>query len=187
MEPITVVVDRLPPEGEQYTVELGAAELDRHFAAAGVPGVRGGGPLRARVRVLPSGRDVFVLGDLDATVQYECVRCLTAFAGTVRAEFHLTYCREPEGVGGGELELHREDLDVERLAGNVLELLPVLYEQLDLALDTHPVCREGCKGLCPRCGADRNRGECRCGGAAVDPRFAALRDWAAKGSGSKER
>ena len=47
----------------------------------------------------------------------------------------------------------------------------LLAEELDM--DTTHLCREDCKGLCHRCGADLNEGPCGCK-PEVDPRFAAL-------------
>jgi uncharacterized protein len=38
-----------------------------------------------------------------------------------------------------------------------------------------PVCREDCRGLCPSCGANRNRETCSCQIEWVDPRMDALR------------
>jgi len=37
-----------------------------------------------------------------------------------------------------------------------------LREELALAVDVYPLCREDCRGLCPRCGADLNQGPCPC-------------------------
>ena len=48
---------------------------------------------------------------------------------------------------------------------------------LDTVLPELPLrllCREDCKGLCPRCGKDRNAGPCGCPEKEVDPRLAGL-------------
>ena len=37
------------------------------------------------------------------------------------------------------------------------------------------LCRDDCKGLCPRCGADLNAGPCDCAPQTADPRWDALR------------
>lgn len=57
------------------------------------------------------------------------------------------------------------------------EMFPDLTDELNeciiLSLPCNPLCDEGCKGLCPRCGADLNKGDCGCkpGG---DARWAGL-------------
>jgi len=56
-----------------------------------------------------------------------------------------------------------------------VDLAAVVFEQILLGLPEYPECREGCKGLCPECGAELNLGACRCGDQKpVDPRLAAL-------------
>jgi uncharacterized protein len=37
-----------------------------------------------------------------------------------------------------------------------------------------PVCRPDCKGLCERCGGDRNLDECSCAPVDIDPRWDVL-------------
>ena len=43
-----------------------------------------------------------------------------------------------------------------------------------LALPTKHLCREDCRGLCPRCGKNLNEGLCGCREDKVDPRLAVL-------------
>ena len=40
-------------------------------------------------------------------------------------------------------------------------------------MDSRFLCREDCKGLCPKCGKDLNDGPCKCG-EDQDPRLAVL-------------
>jgi uncharacterized protein len=44
-----------------------------------------------------------------------------------------------------------------------------------LVVPRYAVCREACRGLCARCGADLNEEECRCRSEEGDARWAALR------------
>ena len=46
--------------------------------------------------------------------------------------------------------------------GEEIDLSPLLRERLLLALPTLPLCRDDCRGLCARCGADLNAGPCGC-------------------------
>jgi uncharacterized protein len=57
---------------------------------------------------------------------------------------------------------------------HILDLREAVRQQLVLAEPMKPLCRDGCAGLCPTCGADRNAGPCTCPVADVDPRWAAL-------------
>ena len=69
-----------------------------------------------------------------------------------------------------------DDPDVFRIPPRAVELdlRPAIREQWLLAVPSYALCREECRGLCPRCGADLNAGECECPPAA-DSRWEALR------------
>ena len=45
-----------------------------------------------------------------------------------------------------------------------------------LELPTKVLCKEDCKGLCPKCGKDLNLGSCDCKTKDIDPRWQALSD-----------
>ncbi len=51
----------------------------------------------------------------------------------------------------------------------------MLGPALAVALNPYPVCREGCAGLCPGCGVNRNEDECTCT-RSLDPRWGPLAD-----------
>lgn len=173
MHPVVVLFEHLPAEGKTVTAGYAKGEVNGFLADAGVPGVAAAADVTAEMRLLPSGRDLFVLGGLRGRMSYDCVRCLESFERDVEGEFQWVGVREcaPES---GEVELHRQDLDLEVLDTGSLDLTRLVEEQLLLALEPHPVCREACRGLCSRCGENLDRGECRCEAAPVDPRFAVL-------------
>ncbi|MBI5018339.1 MAG: DUF177 domain-containing protein [Deltaproteobacteria bacterium] len=173
MHPVIVSVENLPPEGKAVPFRFPATELDRLLAGEDVTETRAASDLEGEARVIPSGRDVFVLGTLRGRVTYRCVRCLEPFEEGVAGDFHLVYTRET-GREDAEMELRREDLEIEVLEGTTLDLAKAVGEQLFLALRPHPVCRETCKGLCSTCGGNRNLSECTCPEAPADPRFAVL-------------
>lgn len=44
----------------------------------------------------------------------------------------------------------------------VIDALEETRQTLILAVPTQPYCREDCRGLCPKCGSNRNEKECGC-------------------------
>jgi uncharacterized protein len=56
------------------------------------------------------------------------------------------------------------------------DLFPRVREELILDMPIKLLCREDCKGLCSKCGADLNEGACGCPGAPVDRRWGPLRN-----------
>ena len=64
--------------------------------------------------------------------------------------------------------------DMLAIRSDELELDEVLIPELILDMEMAVLCREDCKGLCPKCGANLNRGECGCSRREIDPRLAVL-------------
>ena len=82
---------------------------------------------------------------------------------------------KPLNAAAAEAELTEEDLSFSFYEGDEVNLAPLVRETLLLALPTKPLCREDCRGLCPRCGANRNGAECGCREEWRDPRLEVLR------------
>ena len=59
------------------------------------------------------------------------------------------------------------------LEDSVLDIQEALSTCFILDMETKFLCREDCKGLCPRCGRNLNLGPCGCG-KEIDPRFAVI-------------
>ena len=108
-------------------------------------------------------------GRLEGTATDSCRRCLTDVQVPVAEEVHLLFA--DAGTEGSE-----EDPDVYVIDAreHSLDLRPAVREEWLLAVPPLVVCKEDCRGLCPKCGADLNLGECNCA-PSIDPRWDALR------------
>jgi uncharacterized protein len=129
-----------------------------------------------RVRIAARGK---------AALSAECSRCLTPVAVDVPVDFELTLVPSDEydDEAGAEKDREKgpvagsfapEDAEEETYSGKVIDLDPIVREQLVLALPGYPVCSEGCKGLCSVCGTNLNERECGCDRKVPDPRWAGL-------------
>lgn len=56
-----------------------------------------------------------------------------------------------------------------------LDLDELVTSDILLELPSKHLCSEDCKGLCPKCGANLNKGGCSCDLQEIDPRLEALR------------
>jgi uncharacterized protein len=115
---------------------------------------------------------------LDARLAYEgeleCSRCLAAYPFSVDEAFSIVLCpRRPQGKE--EIELEKDDLDVSFYDDPVVPIAPIVEERIQMLVPMKPLCREDCKGLCLRCGEDRNVRECGCAEKTADPRWGALK------------
>ena len=118
-------------------------------------------------------RTVAVTGDFEATVRQACGRCLEPLVTRVTPVVDLQLVPQPSGRQG-EMELGRDDLEMDFYQGDVLDMAGLLRSETDLALPMKPLCRPDCRGLCAVCGGNRNVTECRCETRGPDPRLAPL-------------
>ena len=106
---------------------------------------------------------------LSLDVVLEAVPGGVMVSGTVRAPY-VGDCRRCLGPARGEVEAAVRELvtsvadpDTEyRIEGELLDLRPLAHDACILELPLAPLCREGCLGLCPECGADLNAGPHAC-------------------------
>lgn len=94
-----------------------------------------------------------------------CGRCCKEFP--VSLEFLLSY-KMAEGLANEDEE---EFLLLEE---GKLDLSEVVYSQILTEMPFRFLCKEDCKGLCPKCGCDLNVERCSCDTREIDPRWAAL-------------
>lgn len=164
-------LERIRLEGRPFTwdetVEVAPEALGREDLVAL-------GPVRWRGRVSWAVSGFRLTAHLEGEQTLVCDRCLEPIRAPVDEDLELfVVVREPRPLTG-EHELSDEELGVLHLDEEVLDTEPLLIEQLQLQVPMKPVCRPDCKGLCPTCGADRNRADCDCSEDQVDPRWAAL-------------
>jgi len=133
-------------------------------------------PATVSGRVRLSGHQVFVNGHVETRAQVECDRCLKPVELPVNADFTLEYISGSDYESSQAVELTEEQLSVSVFDGDGIDVDEIVKEQILLAVPTRMRCREDCKGICPECGADKNKGECNCVTNEIDPRWAALKD-----------
>lgn len=132
-------------------------------------------PVEVDFRLVPFRGDFRVELRTKTVAILSCSRCLREFAFPVMAEGTLTLLRIPSaGSLKEEMELTLEDLDSSYFEGDIIDLSQLVYEQIVLSFPMKPLCKEDCKGLCPRCGVDRNLYSCECQKSEADPRWAPL-------------
>jgi uncharacterized protein len=124
------------------------------------------------------GEEVRVRGSIKTEVELLCDRCLAPRRAPLEVEFDTRFI--PQAAAAGEsdnVELLTEDLGLAAYEGDAVDLDGLVREQILLALPLRNLCREDCKGLCQKCGADLNAGACSCEQKEIDPRWSALADW----------
>lgn len=122
-----------------------------------------------------AGMEIRIRGAVKTRIEAACSRCLKPVDLPVEHEFDLTYRPMSTIARDEEIELPPDELDVGFYEGDGIQLADIVTEQMILSFPMKVICREDCRGLCPTCGADRNRETCQCPELQADSPFAALR------------
>jgi uncharacterized metal-binding protein YceD (DUF177 family) len=109
--------------------------------------------LNLRGSITPTGDDYLLRADLRGDLEGTCARCLEPARVHVDVPIVITY------VSAGKEDVPEEDEDdvgLVTFTGGELDLSSQVRDELVLAIPFNPLCHEGCKGLCPLCGGNRN-------------------------------
>lgn len=117
---------------------------------------------------------LYLEGNLHTEVEMDCSRCLEAARLPISAPFKYiltpAQTEHPE-----EQELNAEDLDFVYYQDDLIDLDPLVTEQILLQIPMKVLCREDCRGLCPHCGINLNQHSCQCHAERIDSRLAVLK------------
>lgn len=154
---VVVELHRLVPE---LAAELGADDTEPAELA---------GP----VRLMRTGGDVLVQGQLDAELILPCARCLAPVRVPLHVELEEVFSPTLDVITGQAIVPEEEDQALWIDEHHILDLREVLRQNVLLAVPMRPLCRPDCRGLCPTCGQNLNEGPCSCQ-PELDPRWARL-------------
>jgi uncharacterized protein len=129
--------------------EVAPESLDLHD-----PDIRVMSPVKCEFVAVLAGDELLVDGRLRVTVQFRCGRCGEMFEKDVEEPAFHYDCQTEKGI-------------------EFVDLTGEIRESILLSFPVYPVCRPDCLGLCPQCGANRNRKPCRCK-PPTDARWRAL-------------
>jgi len=120
--------------------------------------------LRGRLRFSRTTRGILVQGTLHTVIFLDCRRCLTETPVALEIALEELYIFQPHVA---------EEFTVGE--DGVLDLAPLLRQEIILETPITALCKPDCLGLCPECGHNLNEGACQCQVETVDPRLAALK------------
>jgi len=146
-------------------------------------------PIVGSVTLMRTSQGILATGRLQVTLRLACNRCLESMTSEVELELEEEFHPLASFPESSLDQLPEEELD-EALwidEHHVLDLSEVIRQGLWLSAPMEAICRPDCAGLCPRCGGNRNLGECLCVGEEIDPRWAALQALLSEQSKLQER
>lgn len=117
-------------------------------------------PVKGHVQILKLPHELNVqIKNLHTEAKCECARCLESFTCTVDVplvsrEFIIDL--QERDIG------ENEEVDYIEKNRNEIDLGPMVREEILLHFPIIPLCFEGCKGLCDKCGINLNSKTCSC-------------------------
>jgi uncharacterized protein len=118
--------------------------------------------------------DIRLKGRLAGVFQVPCARCVEPVEIPVSTDFDLIFRPVNADSDAPERSITAPETEIGYYLKDSLSLEDVLREQVLLALPVKTLCKPDCKGLCPRCGENRNLQPCSCDQGPSDPRWEAL-------------
>ncbi len=133
-------------------------------------------PVQGTLRLIRDLAGIWVDGRLETRAELNCARCLDP--AEVDLEIELSeHFRPTVTIADGppiQVDPDEEAEPATEIDGHhMLALGPVVWQNIELALPQHALCRPDCAGLCPTCGQNLNAGPCACR-PEPDSRWAAL-------------
>ena len=152
----------------------GSVELNACFPAASAlwegSGVEWDGSVEVKLTASLAGSgEIVVRGSLDGRLKQECRRCLEPVGSEVGHELTLVFVSADEKGAEDDDGVHVYG------QGTEIDLSNAVREEVVFAVDPYVICKSDCKGLCSRCGINRNKQTCDCTEDHTDPRWEALR------------
>ena len=135
------------------------------------------GPLRIDVNLTKLEPDYYLRGKLAFAIQQNCARCAESFSLPIEHQFNvaLAHISTAKVRGAAALtEEESEEMDVNFFEGNEIDLGPIVEEQFFLSVPYQSLCKSDCKGICQKCGRNRNAGDCGCSQSTKTTPFSVL-------------
>jgi DUF177 domain-containing protein len=170
-------VSELEKEPIEFDLQLKPGSID--FG----PDATQDGPLAAsgRAEVIHEHRgpkdivaDIRLRGQYSGGFELPCARCVDPVKLPLAGEYDLIFRPAEADAEAPERSITAPETEIGYYQKDSLLLEDVLREQVLLSLPVRTLCKPDCKGLCPRCGKNRNLEPCTCEEGSSDPRWEAL-------------
>ena len=133
-----IIINQVPEEGLYLKEEASAQQLDLGTAL-----IRLRSPVKLEARISRITNALTVDLNIQAVISADCSRCLNEFDWLFNKDIRLNFALESSDV--------------------FIDLKPAIREEIILDYPIKPLCSLNCKGLCVKCGKNKNQGGCNCG------------------------
>ena len=115
-------------------------------------------PVKYNITITNTGDAFLISGTAEGSATTSCSRCLEDVHVDMKANIDAYYLIDPP-----ETEEENEINEFEILPDDhIIPLGEIIKSTLVVDAPAKPLCKEDCKGLCPKCGTNLNNGSCEC-------------------------
>ncbi len=132
-----IIINQVPAEGLCLEEEIKSEELDLVTDL-----IKFRFPLKLAARITRITNALTIDLNINAVIFADCSRCLSEFEWVFDKDVQLNYPLASSDV--------------------FIDLKPGIREEIILDYPIKPLCRLSCKGLCVKCGKNKNQGGCNC-------------------------
>ena len=118
-----------------------------------------------------TGNQFFLRAVIQALGRFECDRCVGQFDRPLSSSYQMNYVWEASDTG----RFDPAEVQVIPPGLSIVDIAEDVRQTILLSIPLKVLCRDDCKGLCPRCGKNQNEGACGCRDTVADPRWEKLR------------
>ncbi|MCD6571568.1 MAG: DUF177 domain-containing protein [Deltaproteobacteria bacterium] len=169
IEDLNVDVDTIGASGKEEDLyiepevfEMGLGDEDVHITR----------PLHIHYKITRNNENMHAIIHICGQIDTYCSRCLSPMVYPVDLTLDTQYVPAEDGMPD-DLEAEREDQHLGYYR-KTLMLGEYIISEIIVSLPIYYVCDSRCKGLCPICGVNLNKGPCICK-RPVDPKFDILK------------
>lgn len=127
-------------------------------------------PVKITGKIYKVSNDMILEGKIKYKYKENCARCLKEFEKEIYTDLSGKLVEESKA------EEDRDDEEAIPFKDKKLNLKNAIVSQIILSFPMKSICKADCKGLCPMCGKNLNKGECDCEVDDIDPRMAKLKE-----------
>ncbi len=132
-----IIINQVPAEGLYLEEEIEPTQLDLATALISFRS-----PLKLAARITRITNALSIDLNINGVIFADCSRCLQEFEWGLNKNVRLSYSLDSSDV--------------------FIDLKPSIREEIILDYPIKPLCSLSCKGLCVKCGKNKNEGGCHC-------------------------
>ena len=170
---LKIKVADIPAEGQKLVWELAQQEVNARLKSSASEALTLVSPVRVNLKLERTGQRVLAKGPISTKFRLTCSRCLEEFDQPIAESLFVVF--SPRIPAEGMAEENAGSMNEEYYNGEEIDIWPIIKENLFLSIPIKPVCRDNCRGLCPKCGQKLNSGECGCSRPTGHPGMAKLK------------